>query len=53
MLLWFLPAQDATHDICNMKQMANKTNSYWKNRPGRSLPPDKCKRDKRNRYALQ
>ena len=40
MLLWFLPAQDSTHDLCNAKQMTNKTNHYWKNRTGRSLPPD-------------
>ena len=30
MLLWFLPAQDSTHDLCNTKQMAKKTNPYWK-----------------------
>ena len=24
MLLWFLPAQDSTHDLCNAKQMAKK-----------------------------
>ena len=30
MLLWVLPAQDSTHDICNAKQMANKTNPYCK-----------------------
>ena len=30
MLLWFLPAQDSTHDLCNAKQMANKTNPYRK-----------------------
>ena len=44
MILWFLSAQDSTHDLCNTKQMSNKTNPYWKNRPGRSLPPDtrKC-----------
>ena len=30
MLLWFLPDQDYTHDLCNAKQMANKTNTYWK-----------------------
>ena len=47
MLLWFLPAQDFTHDLCNVKQMANKTNPYFKNRPGRNLPPDTCKRDNR------
>ena len=47
MLLWFLPAQDYTHDLCNAKQMANKTNTYWKNRPGRSLLPDTRKRKNR------
>ena len=29
MILWFLPDQDSTHDLCNAKQMANKTNPYW------------------------
>ena len=24
MILWFLTAQDSTHDLCNTKQMANK-----------------------------
>ena len=44
MLLWLLPAQDSTHDLINTKQIANKTNPYWKNRPGRSLLLDtrKC-----------
>ena len=40
MLLWFLPAQDSTHDICNAKQISNKPNTYWKDRLGRSLPLD-------------
>ena len=43
----FLPAQDSTHDLCNAKQMACKTNPYRKNRPGRSLPPDTCKHENR------
>ena len=47
MLLWVLYAQDSTHDLCNAKQMANKNNPYWKNRPGRSLPPDTRKRENR------
>ena len=47
MLLWFLPAQDSTHDLCNAKQMAKKTNPHWKNRPGRSLPADTCTREHR------
>ena len=47
MLLWFLPAQDSTHDLCNVKQMANKTNPHWKNRPGRSLPQNTCKHEHR------
>ena len=38
-LLWLLPAHDSTHDLINAKQMDNKTNPYWKNIPGRSLPP--------------
>ena len=42
MLLWFLPDQDSTHDLCNTNQMANKTNLHWKNRHGRSLPPNTC-----------
>ena len=29
MLLWFLPDKYYTHDLCNTKQMANKTNPYW------------------------
>ena len=45
--LWFLPDQDSTHDLRNEKQMSNKTNYYWKDRPGRSLPPDTCKRNNR------
>ena len=45
MILWILPTQDTTHDLRNMKQMANKTDPYWKDRPGRSLPPDTCKCD--------
>ena len=28
MLLCFLPTQDSTHDLCNAKQIANKTNPY-------------------------
>ena len=47
MLLWFLPAQDSTHNLCNTKQMSNKTNPYWKNRPGRSLLTDTCKNNNR------
>ena len=47
MLLWFLPAQNSIHDLWNTKQMANKTNPYWENRPGCSLPPDKRKHDNR------
>ena len=47
MLLWILPAQDSTHDLRNANQMANKTNTYWKDRPERSLPPDTRKRDNR------
>ena len=47
MILWFLPAQDSTHDLCNANQMANKTNLYRKNRPKRSLPPDTYKRENR------
>ena len=47
MFLWFLPAQDSTHDLCNDKQIANKTNTYRKNRPGRSLPLDTCTREHR------
>ena len=27
--------------------MSNKNNTYWENRPGRSLPPDTCKRNNR------
>ena len=46
-LLWILPAQYSTHDLRNAKQMANKINPYMKNRPGRRLPPDTCKRDNR------
>ena len=42
-ILWLLPAQDTPHDIINTKQMANKTGVYWKNGPGRSLPPDTWK----------
>ena len=30
MLLMFMHAQYSTHDICNEKQMANKTNHHWK-----------------------
>ena len=45
MLLWIIPAQDSTHYLRNAKQMANKTNPYWKNRPGRSLLTDTCTRD--------
>ena len=45
MLLWVLSDQYYTHDLCNVKQMSNKTNPYWKNRPGRSLPPDTCKHE--------
>ena len=40
MLLWFLPDQDSTYDLCNAKQMAQKKNHHWKNRPGLILPPD-------------
>ena len=40
MFLWFLTAQDSTHDIYNVKHMANKTHHYWKNRPEHSLPLD-------------
>ena len=29
-ILWILSAQDSTHNLCNAKQMANKTNPYWK-----------------------
>ena len=47
MLLWFLPAQDSTHDLCNAKQMADKTNPYCKNRPAHSLTPDTRKCDNR------
>ena len=43
---WLLPAQYFTHDLSNAKQMDNKTNPYWKDRPGRSLMPDTCKRDR-------
>ena len=43
MILWLLPAQDTTHDLINAKQMANKTDPYWKDRPGHSLPPDTSK----------
>ena len=46
-LLWFLPAQDSPHDLCNAKQMANKTNPHWQNRPGRSLPQNTCTREHR------
>ena len=46
-LLWFLPAQGSTHDLSNSNQMANKTNTYCKNTPGRSLPPDTCKLNNR------
>ena len=42
MILGLLPDQDSTHDLINAKKMANKTNPYWKNRPGRSLLPDTC-----------
>ena len=45
MLLWFLSAQDSTRDLFNAKQMANKTNHHWKNRPGRSLPHNTCTRE--------
>ena len=45
MLLWLLPAQDTTHDLRNAKQMANKTDTYWKYRSGCSLPLDTCKFD--------
>ena len=37
MLLWLLSDQNSTHDFSNTKQMANKTNPYCKDRPGRSL----------------
>ena len=47
MLLWVLSAQYYTHDLCNAKQISNKANPYWKNRPGRSLPPDTRKRENR------
>ena len=29
-ILWLLPAQDTPNDINNAKQMANKTDIYWK-----------------------
>ena len=45
MLLWILPGQDSTHDLSNTKQMANKTDTYWKYRSGCSLPLDTCKFD--------
>ena len=45
MILWFLPTQGSTNYLCNAKHMANKTNHYWKNRLGHSLPLDTCKRD--------
>ena len=44
MFLWLLTDQDTTHDLINAKQMTNKTDIYWKVKPGRSLPPDTCKR---------
>ena len=47
MLLLLLFAQDSIHDISNAKQMADKTNPYWENRPGCSLPLDSCKRNNR------
>ena len=43
MLLWILPAQDTTHDISNANQTTNKTDPYWKDRPGQILPPDTFK----------
>ena len=43
MLLWRLPDQDTTYDLRNAKEMANKRDLYWKDRPGRSLPPEPCK----------
>ena len=42
-ILWLLPDQDTTHDIINVKRMTNKTDLYWKDIPGLSLPPDTCK----------
>ena len=47
MHVWLLPDQDYTHNLSNAKQMSNKTNTYWKNRPGHSLPPDTIKRNNR------
>ena len=41
--LWILTDQDTPHDLINAKQMNNKTDIYWKNGPGNSLPPDPYK----------
>ena len=45
MILWLLPAQDTSHDLINTKQMANKTDPYWKDGPGISLLTDTLKYD--------
>ena len=42
-LLWVLPAHYTSHYLSNAKQMAKKTDLYWENWPGRSLPPDPWK----------
>ena len=44
-LLWILSSWDSTHDLRNAKQMANEKDPYWKDIPGRILPPDTCKYD--------
>ena len=42
-ILWLLTDQDTTHYLSNAKQMANKMDPYWKDRPGRILPIDTFK----------